>query len=64
MTDNNDTQRSERVTFEAKGGDKFGIRPNKMSVVSQGGTEEKGIRPNQSAPKPPPPPPPPPNSES
>ena len=50
------------ITFELKGGEQFGIRPNQMRVVSQAGADERGIRPNQSAPPPPPPPPPPPST--
>jgi hypothetical protein len=48
---------SRHLTFELKGGEQFGIRPNQMRVVSQAGADERGIRPNQSAPPPPPPPP-------
>lgn len=60
MTERETPARGGRMTFESKGGDKFGIRPNKMRVVSQSGAEERGIRPNKTAP----PPPPPPDSES
>jgi hypothetical protein len=49
-----------RMTFEAESGDRFGLRPNKMRVVSQaGGGSERGLRPNQGTGAPPPPPPPP-----
>lgn len=57
MTNNQSRGTPERVTFETKDGDTFGIRPNRLQIVNQGGTEERGIRPNQAAPKSPPPPP-------
>lgn len=46
-----------RMTFELKSGEQFGIRPNQMRIVLQAGADERGIRPNKSAPPPPPPPP-------
>jgi hypothetical protein len=36
--------RDKHLTFEEKGGEKFGLRPNQMNV------EERGLRPNQSPP--------------